>query len=142
LANPSRQKVLERREKVFGMGRRFPQGVRGSYGRFNRVQWTLDGQGRLVDWLGRTESEVEEEEELEDVIPSREDEDEEDVVEHPVLKPTWLLKLSKSLAFGAGWARASYPEKKTDEQEHDPSKSPPLSRPSSPTHHSPSLHFQ
>ncbi|TFK75888.1 hypothetical protein BDN72DRAFT_355244 [Pluteus cervinus] len=61
-ASPSRHKVLDLREKVFGTGgRRLPQGVHGAHGKFNRLQWTLDGQKRLVDKYGRTESEAEQE---------------------------------------------------------------------------------
>lgn len=118
LANPPRRKVLEVREKVFGTGRRLPQGVSGAHGRFNRLQRTLDGEYRLIDYLGRTESEVEEESDLEDVIPSVEDVDEGDVVEHAQLKPTWLLTLFRGGVRRWGGAGAS---KKTDE----PSKSPP-----------------
>lgn len=86
----SRQKVLEMRHKVFGVhkvfdasetqgdssskkkkgkkvtgsGRVLPQGVRGAHGKFNRLQQRLDGREVVVDWLGRTESDVEEEERL------------------------------------------------------------------------------
>jgi len=61
-ASPSRHKVLDLREKVFGTGgRRLPQGSHGAHGKFNRLQWTLDGQERLVDKFGRTESEADEE---------------------------------------------------------------------------------
>jgi hypothetical protein len=60
VAEPARRRTFELREKVFGTGRRLPQGVSGAHGQFNRLQWTLDGQGRLVDSLGRDESEVEE----------------------------------------------------------------------------------
>jgi hypothetical protein len=63
------------RQKVFGDGlalgsgsgsaiRKVPEGVHGAHGRFNRVQRTLDGRERVVDSLGRTEEEVEEEEAL------------------------------------------------------------------------------
>ncbi|THG94413.1 hypothetical protein EW026_g7057 [Hermanssonia centrifuga] len=87
-----RQKVFVMRERVFGTGRRLPQGVHGAHGRFNREQFTLDGRGRLVDTLGRTESEVEEENELPG-LSRLVHEDEEDVVEHASLKPTWLLRM-------------------------------------------------
>ncbi|KAH6914895.1 hypothetical protein BKA70DRAFT_1141133 [Coprinopsis sp. MPI-PUGE-AT-0042] len=72
----SRQKVLAMRQKVFGDGlalatggaasaiRKVPEGVHGAHGRFNRVQRTLGGEQRVVDSLGRTEEEVEEEEAL------------------------------------------------------------------------------
>jgi len=95
IASPARRRTFELREKVFGTGRRLPQGARGAHGRFNRLQWTLDGRGRLVDSLGRDESEVEEEAALGDLVEfleGMEDDDEEDVVEHPRLKPTWLLR--------------------------------------------------
>ena len=62
MAAQPRQRVLALRERVFGTGRRLPQGIRGAHGAFNRVQWTLDGEERLVDRLGRTESEADEEE--------------------------------------------------------------------------------
>ncbi|RXW25248.1 hypothetical protein EST38_g606 [Candolleomyces aberdarensis] len=89
-ASLSRQKVLDMRHKVFGVhkvfdasetqgdssskkkkgkkvtgsGRVLPQGVRGAHGKFNRLQQRLDGREVVVDWLGRTESDVEEEERL------------------------------------------------------------------------------
>ncbi|PIL37168.1 hypothetical protein GSI_00860 [Ganoderma sinense ZZ0214-1] len=94
MAAQPRQRVLALREKVFGTGRRLPQGIRGAHGPFNRVQWTLDGEERLVDRLGRTESEADEEEELPDLPAAVEMEMEEEVdaVEHQTLKPTWLLQ--------------------------------------------------
>ncbi|KAJ7283632.1 hypothetical protein C8J57DRAFT_1709997 [Mycena rebaudengoi] len=62
IASPPRHAIFALRDKVFGMGgRRLPPGKHGAHGRFNRLQWTLDGQERLVDYLGRTESEAEEE---------------------------------------------------------------------------------
>lgn len=99
MASPPRQKVLTLREKVFGTGgRRLPTGVHGAHGRFNRLQWTLDGRERLVDQLGRTESEAEEDSKVD---PNGEftftpGEDEEDVVEHPGIKPMWLLRFFTS----------------------------------------------
>jgi hypothetical protein len=48
-----------------GPGRKLPEGVHGAHGSFNRLQWRLDGRGVLVDELGRTESEAEEEERVE-----------------------------------------------------------------------------
>jgi hypothetical protein len=126
LANPPRRKVLELREKVFGTGRRLPQGVSGAHGRFNRLQRTIDGEGRLVDWLGRTESEVEEESDLEDAIPSLEEEDEGDVVEHAQLKPTWLLTLFRGGV--RGWGSTSV-TKKVETEGAESSKSPPASPP-------------
>lgn len=92
MAAAPRNKVFAMREQVFGTGRRLPQGVKGAHGRFNRLQWTLDGRGRLVDVYGRTESEAEEEQGLPPLRPIVQEE-EEDVVEHASLKPTWLLRL-------------------------------------------------
>lgn len=100
IASPPRDKVFEYREKVFGTGgRRFPPGVRGAHGRFNRLQWTLDGKARAVDQYGRTESEDEEEERIDpngQFIMRDREEAEEDVVEHPAMKPMWLLRLFTS----------------------------------------------
>ncbi|KAM5540531.1 hypothetical protein V8D89_005989 [Ganoderma adspersum] len=94
MAAQPRQRVLVLREKAFGTGRRLPQGIRGAHGPFNRVQWTLDGEERLVDRLGRTESEAEDEDELPHLPAAVEMEMEEEVdaVEHQTLKPTWLLQ--------------------------------------------------
>ena len=101
IASPPRDKVFEYREKVFGTGgRRFPPGVQGAHGRFNRLQWTLDGKARVVDQYGRTESEDEEEERIDPdgmfIMRDREEAEEEDVVEHPAMKPMWLLRLFTS----------------------------------------------
>jgi hypothetical protein len=130
-ASLPRQKVLELREKIYDTGRRLPRGVKGAHGRFNRVHWTLDGQGRLVDWQGMTESDVEDESGLEDVISLREAEVEEDVVEHSELnKPTWLLKFFNNWSRGRRWgggAEAGGSSKKSDD------KSLPSSRSSSPS---------
>jgi len=91
-ASSSRHKVFELRDKVFGTdGRRLPRGMHGAHGKFNRLQWTIDGQKRLVDHLGRTESEAEEERKLK--ADSDSSEEEEQVVEHPGIKPMWLLRL-------------------------------------------------
>ncbi|KAL0950000.1 hypothetical protein HGRIS_010009 [Hohenbuehelia grisea] len=120
-----RTKVLELREAVFGGGgRRLAPGVHGAHGRFNRVQWTLDGRERLVDAHGRTESEAEEEEALadplvgeesgvrvedvDDVDATREageDDGDEDVVEHPAIKPMWLLRFFTN--WGTNWGAAA-----------------------------------
>lgn len=104
-ASPSRAKVLALRDKIFGTGgRRLPTGMHGAYGRFNRVQWTVGGEKRLVDYLGRTESEAEEESKVDPdalfIVPPAEDED--DVVEHPGIKPMWLLRFFTS--WGARWS--------------------------------------
>jgi hypothetical protein len=123
MASPPRQKVLDLREKVFGTGgRRLPTGVRGAHGRFNRVQWTLDGGERLVDLMGRTESEVEEEAGLEARgISMRVEEEEEDVVEHPGIKPMWLLRFFTS--WGARWsAKKEEPAKESSEPPQDKTK--------------------
>ncbi|KAA1466389.1 hypothetical protein DENSPDRAFT_831206 [Dentipellis sp. KUC8613] len=90
---PQRHKVLALREQVFGLGRR-----NGVPGRFNRVQWMLDGKERMVDRLGRTEAEAEEEHGLPEVVV---DEDEEETVESQFMKPTWLLKFFES--WGTRW---------------------------------------
>lgn len=125
VASPTRRRTLELREKVFGTGRRLPQGASGAYGRFNRLQWTLDGEGRLVDSLGRDEAEVEEEVALGDLVEfleGTEDEDEEDVVQHPGLKPTWLLRFFTS--WGARWGASGAILKKNDD--------PPVTSPATP----------
>ena len=110
MAAQPRQRVLALREKVFGTGRRLPQGVRGAHGPFNRVQWTLDGEQRLVDRLGRTESEAEEEEEF-PVLPGMdvEMEEEGDAVEHQSLKPTWLLRFFNYWGGRLGLSRTQEP---------------------------------
>jgi len=101
--------VFALREKVFGTGgRRLPAGVHGAHGPFNRLQWTLDGRERLVDYLGRTESEAEEESGLEHLrrggvrVDRAANEEEEDVVAHPGIKPMWLLRFFTS--WGARWS--------------------------------------
>ncbi|TBU49553.1 hypothetical protein BD309DRAFT_947112 [Dichomitus squalens] len=110
MAVQPRQRVLALREKVFGTGRRLPQGVRGAHGPFNRVQWRLDGEQRLVDRLGRTENEAEEEEEF-PVLPGMdmESEEEGDAVEHPSLKPTWLLRFFNYWGGRLGLSRTQEP---------------------------------
>lgn len=117
IASPPRQKVLDLREKVFGTGgRRLPNGVRGAHGRFNHLQWTLDGRERLVDASGRTESDVEEEEGLEAMgIAEHVDEEEEDVVENPRIKPMWLLRFFTS--WGTRW---SSPPTEASNDKHPP----------------------
>ncbi|KAJ7179118.1 hypothetical protein C8R46DRAFT_625399, partial [Mycena filopes] len=106
IASPPRHATFALRDKVFGMGgRRLPPGKHGAHGRFNRLQWTLDGQERLVDHLGRTESEAEEESVV-DIegfhLPPTEDEEE--VVKHPSMRPMWLLRFFTS--WGAKWGAA------------------------------------
>ncbi|TFK55736.1 hypothetical protein OE88DRAFT_1652183 [Heliocybe sulcata] len=102
MAFPPRRKVLQLREKTFGTGgRRLPPGEHGAHGRFNRLQWTLDGRKRLVDLYGRTESEAEEEDALPDEYNLDPPYEEEDVVAHQGMKPTWLLKLFNS--WGSQW---------------------------------------
>ncbi|KAJ6599043.1 hypothetical protein DFH09DRAFT_1356186 [Mycena vulgaris] len=102
IASPPRRSTFALRDKVFGMGgRRLPPGKHGAHGRFNRLQWTLDGQERLVDYLGRTESEAEEESvvDMESFrMPPTEDEE---VVDHPSMRPMWLLRFFTS--WGAKW---------------------------------------
>jgi hypothetical protein len=115
MASSPRQKVLTLRETVFGTGgRRLPTGVHGAHGRFNRLQWTLDGRERLVDWMGRTESEAREEDAvgIEEVVVPRE-EDEEDVVENPGIKPMWLLRFFHT--WGVRWGLT----KQEDEKERN-----------------------
>ncbi|KAJ3560245.1 hypothetical protein NP233_g10966 [Leucocoprinus birnbaumii] len=106
-ASLSRKKVFELREKVFGAGtRRLAPGVHGAHGRFNRLQWTMDGERRLVDYLGRTEEEAEEENRVNVAgltrPPTPPEEEEENVVEHPGIKPMWLLRFFTS--WGARWS--------------------------------------
>jgi len=61
-----------------------------------------------VDYLGRTESEAEEESGLEHLrrggvrVDRAENEEEEDVVAHPGIKPMWLLRFFTS--WGARWS--------------------------------------
>lgn len=129
MASPPRQIVFELREKVFGTGgRRLPPGVSGAHGRFNRLQWTLDGQERLVDWMGRTESEVDEESVLGEILLEEEIE-EEDLVEHPGIKPMWLLRFFHS--WGARWGWGVFAKKRAEngngasvEPETEPSRGP------------------
>ncbi|KAF9646031.1 hypothetical protein BDM02DRAFT_3148177 [Thelephora ganbajun] len=115
VAAPARRRTFELREKVFGTGRRLPQGTSSAHGRFNRLEWTLDGEGRLVDSLGRDESEAEEEAALGDLVEFLEGVEEEDgdVVEHPGLKPTWLLRFFTS--WGARWGASAAILKKNDD---------------------------
>ena len=125
IASPARRRTFELREKVFGTGRRLPQGVSGAHGRFNRLQWTLDGEGRLVDSLGRDELEVEEEAALGDlleVVEGVEEEDEGDVVEHSSLKPTWLLRFFTS--WGARWGASAAILKQSDDPLVTPAATP------------------
>ncbi|KAF8655267.1 hypothetical protein AX16_003168 [Volvariella volvacea WC 439] len=107
-ASPSRRKVMEYRDKVFGTGgRRLPPGAHGAHNQFNRLQWRSDGKECLVDKLGRTESEAEEESlaDPEDRYDEASSEDEADVVEHPNIKPMWLLRFFTR--WGAIWGADS-----------------------------------
>ncbi|KAF9534307.1 hypothetical protein CPB83DRAFT_844022 [Crepidotus variabilis] len=110
-ASPSRHKVFELREKVFGTGgRKLAPGVNGAHGQFNRLQWTLDDKVRLVDYLGRTEDEEDEESRIarHGFIPADigpEEVEDGDVVEHPGIKPMWLLRFFTS--WGARWSAAT-----------------------------------
>ncbi|KAI0921120.1 hypothetical protein AcV7_003406 [Taiwanofungus camphoratus] len=118
MAAQPRTRVLALREKAFGTGRRHPQGVRGAHGRFNRVQWTLDGRERIVDVQGRTESEADEEDRLPHArgIDLEEEEEEMDAVEHPTLRPTWVLRFFNY--WGSKWGASGSAAKKakTNEQ--------------------------
>ena len=105
-ASPQRQKVIEMRSRVFDTGRRAP-----GAGRFDRVLWTLDGQETFVDWAGRTDEEVAEEGELNDMHPPEEEEEEREERERemvPKPPPSWLLKLFASWGnrWGTGWKKA------------------------------------
>lgn len=113
---PSRRAVLAVRERVTGTGgRRLPSGVLGAHGRYSRLQRALDGSPRLVDALGRTESEAEEEDEAmladdeEEIVALEKEELGEGVqpVENRRIKPMWLLRFFQ-IGWGAGWfTRAS-----------------------------------
>ncbi|KAG6873315.1 hypothetical protein C0995_000468 [Termitomyces sp. Mi166 len=142
-AMPSRQKVLALREKVFGTGgRRLPAGVHGAHGKFNRLQWTLDGRERLVDHLGRTESEAEEEEPGVPYLGLQEEDEDEDVVQHPGIKPMWLLRFFTS--WGARWgtfAAVSSQPQPSDEgsQQGTPQSTPHVNERNENTGHHPGL---
>lgn len=136
MAQGPRRRVFAIRDRVFGVrsssasglgdarGKRYPA---ASHGRFNRVQRCLDGSERLVDFLGRTESEVEEESALPEIMPDgaesevEEEEEEaaaverhlraEEEVEEGQVKAlsTWLLTLFTKWGrvLGVGGASAS-----------------------------------
>lgn len=110
-ASAPRLKVFAMREKVFGAGRKLPQGVSGAHGHYNRVQWRLAGGQRLVDQLGRTEEEAEEEHGLPRVARLEEEDDEVDAVPHPSLRPTWLLRFFHT--WGARWGAGKAAQAKT-----------------------------
>ncbi|KAJ7507836.1 hypothetical protein B0H11DRAFT_2218648 [Mycena galericulata] len=113
IASPPRHTTFALRDKVFGMGgRRLPPGKHGAHGRFNRLQWTLDGQERLVDHLGRTESEAEEEilVDMEAIRRPPTDDEEDLVVSNPTIRPMWLLRFFTS--WGAKWG-ATQPDTDT-----------------------------
>ena len=79
MAQNPRRRVFTIRDRVFGVrsspgsdrSKRYPA---SSHGRFNRVQRRLDGTERLVDFLGRTESDVDEERDLPEIMPDGTDE--------------------------------------------------------------------
>lgn len=120
-ARAPRRTVLALRARVLGAGgRRLAPGVHGAHGPFNRLQRGLDGRARLVDHLGRSESEAEEEEALaalgayldgpasavEAAAGAGPPEEEEGaVVAHPGIKPMWLLRFFTS--WGARWSAAA-----------------------------------
>ncbi|KAI5124996.1 hypothetical protein M0805_007420 [Coniferiporia weirii] len=66
MAQGPRLRIFAIRDRVFGTRgrRREPDDATDDDGRFNRVQRRLDGSERLVDYLGRTESDAEEEDGL------------------------------------------------------------------------------
>lgn len=119
MAATPRRKVLEMREHVFGVGKRLPPGVNGAHGQYNHEQWTLGGDDRLVDALGRTESEAEEEYGLPGaILHTRENEGE--VVQHANLKPTWILRMFNY--WGSRWAVSggvAVKEKDKAEEHHE-----------------------
>lgn len=100
-ASAPRLKVFAMREKVFGAGRKLPQGSSGAHGHYNRVQWRLSGGQQLVDSLGRTEDEANEEEELPKFARLEDEDDQVDAVPHPGIAPTWLLRFFTT--WGARW---------------------------------------
>ncbi|KDQ64523.1 hypothetical protein JAAARDRAFT_187846 [Jaapia argillacea MUCL 33604] len=102
MSTPPRQKVIQLREKVFGTGgRRLRPGEHDAHGPFNRLQWTLDGEERLVDRFGRTESEVEEEKGFPAEFPVHDEEGTDDLEPEYLSGPTWLLQLFNS--WGNRW---------------------------------------
>jgi hypothetical protein len=71
----------------------------------------LDGQGRLVDSLGRDEFEVEEEVALGDpgeFLGGFKDKDKDDVVQNLNLKPTWLLRFFTRWGASAAILKKNY----------------------------------
>ncbi|KAF7301688.1 hypothetical protein MIND_00734300 [Mycena indigotica] len=104
VAGQPRQTTFALRDKVFGMGgRRLPTGKYGAHGQFNRLQWTLDSRKYLVDYLGRTESEAEEESLVDpEAIQTPPPIEDKEVVTHPSIRPMWLLRFFTS--WGAKWA--------------------------------------
>ncbi|ESK96022.1 hypothetical protein Moror_7367 [Moniliophthora roreri MCA 2997] len=119
------QKVLEYRERIFGSHaggkgkRKLAEGVRGAHGPFNRPQWRLDGSEALVDAYGRTESEAEEERRVGEEffrVAELEDEDGEEVVEHPAMKPMWLLRFFTR--WGARWGAGAGAAKTVSEPDN------------------------
>lgn len=91
MARGPRLRVFAIRDKVFGVRgrRRYTTrdsniGTEGGHGRFNRLQRRPDGTERYVDFLGRTESDVEEESELPELTHIENSSDSEDEGEHIV----------------------------------------------------------
>lgn len=91
MARGPRHRVFAIRDKVFGVRGRQRGLVRGSstgteggHGQFNRLQRRPDGTERFVDFLGRTESDVEEESELPEETHIDNSSDSEDEGNHSV----------------------------------------------------------
>lgn len=72
MARVPRHRVFTIRQRVFSDSPKEHAGLKHTRGRYNRVQRMLDRQVRYVDWMGRTESEVEEEADLPEVLPDEE----------------------------------------------------------------------
>ena len=92
MAQGPRLRVFAIRDRVFGVRNRrhFALGMDGQsrgHGRFNRAQRHLDGSVRWVDFLGRTESEVEEEVELPEEVHLDVDAESEDEEVHTHVEP-------------------------------------------------------
>lgn len=90
-----RRRVFAIRDQVFGTSAR--KDVEKP--RFNRVQRSVGGRERLVDRLGRTESEAEEEEGLPEMAPEGEEGEEAPVPTQSRSSHAWFLE------FFARWGR-------------------------------------